>query len=157
MIKTVSLAAIFLLISAISYSQSNQEKAQTLVKNYIADHPAANSTKVKLGQAQVLKSSYTDTKQYKRFQRTIDSLKLEGRKIDAKIPKLKTSAEIDQAKKDSKKLSDQLVAVSDQLIDFMTEYKSVQDGWTIKSFNPNKKKNHTYYLDKALTKVTLVK
>ncbi|MGI4729247.1 MAG: hypothetical protein ACRYGB_11800 [Janthinobacterium lividum] len=158
MIKTALLLFIFFLISVTSYSQSNQQKAQILVKNYIAGYTKLNTnTNVKLGNIVVLKSSYSDTKQYKNFQHKIDSLKLEGRKIDAKIPKMKTTEEIDQAKKDSKNLSNQLVTVSDKLIDFMTSYKSLPIGWIMKASYPNKKKTKTFYLDKELTKVTSVK
>lgn len=158
MIKTVLLLLICLSISVVSFSQSNQEKAQTLVQKYLADHSKYNSTTdPKFSNITVLKSSYADTKNYKNFQHKIDSLKLEGRKIDAKIPKLKTTLEIDQAKKDSKSLSNQLVATSDQLINFMTEYKGMQIGWTIKTTNPSTKKLRTFYIDRELTRVTAVR
>ncbi|RYE29651.1 MAG: hypothetical protein EOP42_13880 [Sphingobacteriaceae bacterium] len=156
MIKTASILTILLLVNTISYSQSTQQKAQLLVKNYLTNHAANGlNTNFKLSNIRVLTSSYTDTKQYKNYQHKIDSLKLEGRKIDAKIPKLKTEMELDQAKRDSKNLSNQLVTVSDQMIDFMTAYKSKPIGWTVKSISKNKTK--TFYLDEALTKITSVK
>ncbi|RYY08160.1 MAG: hypothetical protein EOP43_00885 [Sphingobacteriaceae bacterium] len=158
MIKTVLPLLLYLLVPAISFSQSNQEKAQTLVKSYAKNHsesPASNA--LKFSSVQSLNSSYADTKTYKNYQHKIDSLKLEGRKIDARIVKMKTDAEINQAKKDSKNLSNQLVATSDAMIDFMTHFKSTPTGWQIKSNIPGKRKSKIYFLNKQLTQVTSVK
>lgn len=158
MLKTVSLL-FCLLVSTLCYSQSNQEKAQILVTNYLENKFNSNSNSdLKFSAIEVSKSSYTDTKNYKNFQHKIDSLKLEGRKIDARIPKMKTDAEINQAKKDSKHLSNQLVATSDEMIDFMTEYKGIPVGWILKTSSQNKKgKKKIFYLNKDLTKITAVK
>ena len=158
MIKTVPFLIIFLVTPFVSFSQADRQKAQLLVKNYIASHSKYGfNPHIKLSAPQVLKTSYVDTKTYKNYQHKIDSLKLEGRKIDARIVKMKTDAEINQAKKDSKHLSNQLVTTSDAMIDFMTSFKTAQTGWLIKAYGFDKSKSRYYYLDKELTKVTLIK
>lgn len=158
MIKTVLLLLSYLIIPIVSFSQSNQEKAQLLVKTYVENHynPHTNAA-LKFYAIKSLSSSYVDTKTYKNYQHKIDSLKLEGRKIDARIVNMKTDAEINQAKKDSKRLSNQLVAISDDMINFMTTFKSTPIGWQINTNTPGKRKSKVYYLNKELTKVTLVR
>lgn len=157
MIKIVPLLIFCLVIPFISFSQSKQEKAQALIKNYIADHSNLHINQTtKLSALESLNSSYADTRTYKNYQHKIDSLKLEGRKIDARIVKMKTDAEINQAKKDSKHLSNQLVATSDAMIDFMTTFKSIPSGWQIMARTQHKK-SRIFYLDKELTKVTSVR
>lgn len=159
MIKTASALLLFTLFSAFSYSQTNQEKAEKLATEYLKNtFKLKVNSNLKFSTINTLKNSYSDTKTYKNFIRKIDSLKLEGRKIDARIPKMKTDAEINQSKKDSKQLSNQLVATSDQMIDYMTQYKTTQVGWIINVFNSNASKNKkTFYLNKELTKVDRVK
>lgn len=149
----------FSLFLASVYAQSNQQKAQALVIKQLNKKSNFKSNQnIKFNTLEVLKSSFADTKQYKNYQHQIDSLKLEGRKIDARIPKMKTSAEINQAKKDSKRLSNQLVTVSDELIDFMTSYKGQQIGWMIKVATSTKNSSKkTYYLNMELTKVDLIR
>lgn len=158
MIKTASIL-FCLLFSTFSYAQTNQAKAEKLVNDYLKNTSKLKvDPNLKFSTINALKNSYSDTKTYKNFQHKIDSLKLEGRKIDARIPKMKTEAEINQSKKDSKQLSNQLVATSDQMIDFMTQYKTTQVGWTIKAFNQNgSKSKRTFFLNKELTKVIQVK
>lgn len=158
MIKTVLFLLSCLVIPIVSFSQSNQEKAQLLVKIYVENHSGSHlNTTLKFSTIKSLGSSYVDTKTYKNYQHKIDSLKLEGRKIDARIVNMKTDAEINQAKKDSKHLSNQLVAISDDMIGFMTTYKSTPIGWQINVNTPGKRKSKIYYLNKELTTVTLVR
>ncbi len=159
MIKTAFVLFFCLTFSIFSYAQTNQAKAEKLVNDYLNNMPKLMVTSnLKFSTVHALKNSYSDTKTYKNFQRKIDSLKLEGRKIDARIPKMKTDAEINQSKKDSKQLSNHLVATSDQMIDFMTQYKTTPIGWTIKAFNQNgSKSKKTFFLNKELTKVIQVK
>lgn len=154
--KTPAILIVYLLLfSCCAYSQSNQQKAQELVSSYISLKSGQN---INFNPVQVSRSSYADTKQYKNFVHKVDSLEVVGRKIDARIPKLKTTAEINQSKKDSKNLSNQLVATSNQMIDFMTEYKGQQIGWIIKaSYRTKKLVRKKFYLNMELTKVDSVK
>lgn len=154
-----SLSAIFfcLLVSNFARAQSNQEKAQELSGDYLTKTSNFKSN-LKFNAIQVLRGSFSDTKKYKILVYKIDSLKKEGRRIDARIARLKTAAELNQSKKDSKHLSNELVATSDQLIDFMTQYKGPQTGWTIKPVSRNKSSSKkTFYLNLALTKVDSVR
>ncbi len=158
MIKTVPLLLFCFIIPVAAFCQSDQEKAQMLVKTYLENHSNLHlRNNLKFSAITSLKSSYTDTKTYQNYQHKIDSLELEGRKIDARIVKMKTEAEINQAKKDSKHLSDQLATTSDAMIEFMTTFKSKPIGWQIKSAAYGQRKNRTYNLNKELTKVTSVK
>jgi hypothetical protein len=148
-----------LCVSSAAYSQTNQQKAQDLVSSYVNSKlNKPFSQNLKFSQIEILRSSYADTKQYKQFVYKIDCLKTIGRKIDARIPKLKTAAEISQSKKDSKNLSNQLVAVSDEMINFMTAYKGPQVGWKIKTTNQNQlQKKNRFFLNLDLTKVDSVR
>lgn len=149
--KALLLIFLYPIYSMPVYVQSNQQKAQELASSYLSNKAGQN---IKFSAVKVLRSSFAETRQYKILIQKIDSLKLEGRKIDARIPKMKTTAEISQAKKDSKSLSNQLVATSDQLLDFMTKYKGPQTGWIIKSVPANKNiARKTFYLNLELTKV----
>ncbi|MGI4021076.1 MAG: hypothetical protein ACRYFA_06190 [Janthinobacterium lividum] len=149
----------YLLVSSFAYSQSNQQKAQDLVSKYLSSKSNYKSSQIlKFSPIEVLRSSYADTKQYKSYLHKVDSLKLEARKIDIRFAKLRTTAEIDQSKRDSKNLSNQLVATSDAMINFMTEYKGPQVGWILKPIYRNKTmRNKKFYLNLDLTKVDLVK
>ncbi|MVN22013.1 hypothetical protein [Mucilaginibacter arboris] len=142
-----------------AHAQSNQQKAQGLIIKYLSSKSNLKSNaNINFSPIEVLRSSFADTKQYKNLLHKIDTLKLEGRKIDARIPKLKTTAEINQSKKDSKNLSDQLVATSDQLIDFMTAYKGKPVGWMIKTtYRHNTLRKKRFYLNQELTKVDSVR
>jgi hypothetical protein len=153
--KLLLIIVFFGLLSVSVYAQTNQQKAQELVTNHF---PNSSIQSINFGQLVALRSSYADTKIYKNYLRKIDSLKLEGRKIDARIPKLKTTSEINLAKKDSKSLSNQLVSTSNRLIDFMTEYKGQQTGWIMKTSYGNKTtRKKRYFLDQELTKVDSVR
>ena len=158
-IKTLTIVFVGLFIFKQAKPQDNQQKAQGLVFKYISNKPNLKSNQnINFSKIEVLRSSFVNAKQYKNLVHKIDSLKLLGRKIDARIPKLKTTAEINQAKKDSKHLSDQLVAGSNELIDFMAGYKGAQIGWFIKSNYPGKtEKKKIFYLNRELTKVDSVK
>jgi hypothetical protein len=146
-------------VSSIAYSQTTQQKAQELVSSYM--HSKLNlpaNQNVKINPIEVLRSSYADTKSYKNYLHKIDSLKLEARKIDARFAKLKTTTEINQSKKDSKNLSNQLVAVSDEMINFMTAYKGSQVGWKVKtSYQNQPQKKNRFFLNLDLTKVDSVR
>ncbi len=153
--KTLLLIILSILNSAVIYAQYDQEKAQQLVKNYLN----RKSLKVKstsFSSIQVLRSSFSNTKQYKNYQDKIDSLKLAGRRIDARIAKMKTTAELNQAKKDSNRLSHELVATSDELIDFMTAYKGNPVGWQIKA-NVSKRSRKTFYFNHELMQIDSVR
>ncbi len=158
--KFLAIIIFFILIYNPIQAQSNQQKAVDLVTNYIKNktNKSKYNPSFKFNPIQVLRSSFADTKQYKVYQHKIDSLKIAGRKIDARIAKMKTTAELDQAKKESYKLSHELVATSDQLIEFMTTYKGNQIGWMIKNVYRNKTvRNKTFYLNFELTKVDSVR
>ncbi|RYE31648.1 MAG: hypothetical protein EOP42_10320 [Sphingobacteriaceae bacterium] len=157
--KALLFIIFYQLVSVSAYSQSNQQKAQNLVTKYISSkYNLKSNQNLKFNPIEISRSSYADTKQYKNYVYKIDSLKLEARKIDARFAKLKTTAEINQSKKDSKNLSNQLVATSDVMIDFMTTYKGQQIGWLLKMVSGNKiisKKR--FYLNMDLTEVSSVK
>ena len=158
--KKVLLTIFFCLLFFITVqAQSNQQKAQVLVVKYLNNKSnLKTSQNIKFSSLAVLRSSFADTKPYKNYQHQIDSLKSEGRKIDARIPKMKTTAEIDRAKKDSKQLSNQLVTVSDELIDFMTTYKGRQIGWMIKAtLSTKNSRKKTFYLNQELSRVDSVR
>ncbi len=165
MLKILPFLLLYVFFSISVKAQSKQEKAQALVNQYLNKKENFTSRQnIKFNPIQVLGSSFSNTKQYKIFTHKIDSLKLEGRKIDARIPKMKTTAELNQAKKDSKYLSDQLVTTSDRMIEFMTEYKGTQTGWMIKSAYRTKTSlgnlktvRKKIYLNLGLTKVDSVK
>ncbi len=148
-----------LLIPPLAQAQSNQEKAQGLAVSYLAGKSNLKSNpNIKFNPIRVSRSSYADTKQYKNYLHKIDSLKIAGRRIDARIAKMKTTAELSQAKKDSNRLSHELVATSDALIDFMTGYKGNQNGWQIQSISQNRsRRKKTFYLNQELTKVDSVR
>lgn len=148
-----------LLIPPFAQAQSNQEKAQGLAVGYLAGKSNLKSNpNIKFNPIRVSRSSYADTKQYKNYLHKIDSLKIAGRRIDARIAKMKTTAELSQAKKDSNRLSHELVATSDALIDFMTGYKGNQNGWQIQSISQNRsRRKKTFYLNLELTKVDSVR
>lgn len=161
--KTLPIIFFYIIGLTSARAQSNQEKAQELISNYLGSktNTLNTGTNIKFNPVKVLRSSFSDTKPYRNLTRKVDSLKIEGKRIDARIPKMKTTAELNQAKKDSKHLSDALVATSDELIDFMTSYKGQQTGWIIKpvksiKINPAKRIK-TFYLDKELTKVDSAK
>lgn len=148
-----------LFTSAQNFAQTNQQKAQDLVVSYIKNRSKSkNNLKIKFNRIEILRSSFADTKQYKNYQQKIDSLKVAGRKIDARIAKMKTTAELNQAKKDSDRLSHELVSTSDKLIEFMTSYKGKPVGWQIRIANTKRLrvKKH-YYINQELTKVDSVK
>lgn len=149
----------YLFVSLYAYSQSNQQKAQELVTKYFNSNSRFKSSQIlKFNPIEVLRSSFENTKLYKNFAYKIDSLTIVGRKIDARIPKLKTTAEITQSKKDSKNLSNQLVATSDAMIDYMTEYKGPQIGWILKTVYHDKTiRKKKFYLNQELTKVDSIK
>jgi len=148
-----------LLIPPLAQAQSNQEKAQGLAVSYLAGKSNLKSNpNIKFNPIRVSRSSYADTKQYKNYLHKIDSLKIAGRRIDARIAKMKTTAELSQAKKDSNRLSHELVATSDALIDFMTGYKGNQNGWQVQSISQNRsRRKKTFYLNQELTKVDSVR
>lgn len=155
----VLIVVINLLASAQNFAQTNQQKAQDLVVSYLKNRSKLKSKQnIKFDRIEILRSSFTDTKPYKNYQHKIDSLKVAGRKIDARIAKMKTAAELNQAKKDSNWLSRELVATSDELIEFMTSYKGKPVGWQIRIANSSRlrsKKN--YYINQELTKIDSVK
>lgn len=153
--KTLLLIILSILNSAVIYAQSDQEKAQQLVKNYL-NRKNLKVKNISFSSIQVLRSSFSNTKQYKNYQDKIDSLKLAGRRIDARIAKMKTTAELNQAKKDSNRLSHELVATSDELIDFMTAYKGNPVGWQIKA-NVSKRSRKTFYFNQELTQIDSVR
>ncbi len=158
--KLLPIIVFYLLVSNSIQAQPNQQKAEGLVINYIKNKTNKSNfdPSLKFNPIQVLRSSFSETTQYKVYQHKIDSLKIAGRKIDAKIAMMKTTAELDQAKKESYKLSHELVATSDQLIEFMTTYKGNQIGWMIKNVYRNKTvRKKTFYLNFELTKVDSVR
>lgn len=160
MSKLIPILLLYLFISNPIQSQSNQQKAEDVVLNYVKNKTKRSrfNPSLKLNPIQVLRSPFSDTKQYKVYQHRIDSLKIAGRKIDARIAKMKTTSKLDQAKKESNKLSKELVATSEQLIEFMTSYKGPQIGWTIKPVKGTSNKiRKTFYLDKELIKVDSVR
>lgn len=164
--KTGLTIFIYLIVLYSAQAQGNQEKAQELVRQYLDNKKkqVGSNPLIKFNSLVVLRSSFADTKTYKYKLYKVDSLKKEGRRIDARIARMKTTAELNQAKKDSYRLSSELTNTSNQLIDFMTSYKGTQTGWLIKSAYRNKNTQgtfhntrKTFYLNEALTKVDSVR
>jgi hypothetical protein len=75
--KKAILIIVFSRLFSISVSaQGNQQKAQELVVKYLHTSSGQN---INFNQLKALRSSYTDTKDYKKYLLKIDSLKQEGK------------------------------------------------------------------------------
>ncbi len=154
---------VFLLIFTVSVqAQTEQKKAEGLVGYYLFNKTKnpSNAASFKFNPIKALRSPFENTKLYKNLLHKVDSLKIEGKRIDARIAKMKTTAELMQAKKDSYRLSKELTTASDDLIDYITTYKGQQTGWILKTCYPIKNKRgvysskqKTFYLNKELTQV----
>lgn len=161
--KKISFLILFLSLSFFSvYAQSQQAKAEDLVKKYLESKSKnkSNYQNLRFSKLAILRSSYEDTQTYKMLLYKVDSLKTEGKKIDAKIAKMKTAAELNKAKKDSYQLSHEMIIASNKLIDFMTEYKGSPKGWYISPIR-NQKSNYSiskkvFYLNQQLSKIDSV-
>lgn len=131
--KIFSIFIFSALVYCSAYSQSSQSKAETLIGKYFQGKykKSYKPGDYKFSQLAVLRSSYDDTKPYQSLLHKVDSLKWEGKKIDAHIAKMKTTTELNAAKKDSHRLSQEMVATSDKLINYMTEYKGKPVGWRL--------------------------
>ena len=154
---------VFLLIFTVSsQAQTEQKKAEGLVGSYLFNQTknTSNAASFKFNPIKALRSPFENTKLYKNLLHKVDSLKIEGKRIDARIAKMKTTAALTQAKKDSYRLSKELTSASDNLIDYITTYKGQQIGWILKTRYPIKNKRgvysyiqKTFYLNKELTQV----
>jgi hypothetical protein len=147
-------------------AQTNQVKAEQIVKQYLSRNlqSVAVSQNIKFHPIQVLRSSFEETDGYKDLLQKVDNLKIEGTRIDARIAKMKTKAELNKAEKDSEHLSKELIAASDKLVRFMTSYKGGQIGWLLKASNSVKSKNRnsgivtkTFFLNQELSHVDSAK
>ena len=160
-LKRVFGIVVFLLLFTLSaQAQTEQKKAEGLIGQYILNKTknTSNNTSIKFSPVEVLRSAFEKTQLYKNLLHKVDSLKIEGKRIDARIAKMKTAAELNQAKKDSYRLSKELSVASDHLIDFITTYKGQQTGWMVKTIYRNKTvRKKTFYLNKELTKVDSVR
>ena len=160
-IKRAYCLIVFLLVLVVSVqAQTEQKKAEGLVGQFILSKSKTNDASIKFSQIKVLRSPFETTKLYKNLLHKVDSLKIEGKRIDARIAKMKTTSELTQAKKDSYRLSKELTSASDNLINYITTYKGQQTGWILKTRYPIKNKRGTYssiqktfYLNKELTQV----
>ena len=158
---------VFLLIFVLSVqAQTEQKKAEGLIGQYFLNKTknTSNNTNIKFSEIKALRSPFENTKSYKDLMHKVDSLKIEGKRIDARIATMKTTAELNQAKKDSYRLSKELSISSDHLIDFISTYKGQQTGWILKTRYPIKTKRGTYssiqktfYLNKDLTLIDSAK
>lgn len=160
-LKKASCLIVFLLIAILSVqAQTEQKKAEGLVRQYISNEikNASNDASIKFNPIKALRSPFENTKLYKNMLHKVDSLKIEGKRIDARIAKMKTTSELNQAKKDSYRLSKELTSASDYLIDYITTYKGQQTGWVLKTVYRNKTvKKKNFYLNQELTKVDSVR
>ncbi|MEX8549413.1 MAG: hypothetical protein V5804_17565 [Mucilaginibacter sp.] len=166
-LKRVCYFVVFQLIFVLNVqAQTEQKKAEGLVEQYLLNKTknTSNHTSIKFNPIKALRSAFESTTLYKNLLHKVDSLKIEGKRIDARIAKMKTTAELNQAKKDSYRLSKELSVASDHLIDFISTYKGQQTGWILKTRYPIKTKRGTYssiqktfYLNKDLTLIDSAK